>query len=211
MPTGTAERRPLGALGRITLVAALHAGLLLVIANSLGLVPPLAVPETSATVINEDRPIDDPPPAPQPDFTESHRTVYVPAPDTHLEFEQPDVITGPPPDFGEVDPPRGGTAVTEALIVGVRQDRRFPLSQPPYPPGEIRAGHTGAADIEVYVLPNGRVGDARIVKSTGYEALDRSAVEEAKRKWRLVPATRDGVPFAQWHRLRVVFKLNQQQ
>ena len=74
----------------------------------------------------------------------------------------------------------------------------------------IRAGNTGTADIEVYVLPNGRVGDARIVKSTGFEALDRSALEEAKRKWRLAPATRDGVPFAQWHRLRVTFRLNQQ-
>ena len=74
----------------------------------------------------------------------------------------------------------------------------------------IRAGNTGTADIEVYVLPNGRVGDARIVKSTGFESLDRSAMEEAKRKWRLAPATRDGVPFAQWHRLRVTFRLNQQ-
>ena len=211
MASSTAERRPLGALGRISLVAALHAGLLLVIANSLGLVPPLAMPATSATVINEDRPIEDPPPAPEPDLNESHRTVYVPAPDTHLEFEQPDVIIGPPPDLGEVDPPRGGTAVTEALLVGVRQDRRFPLSQPPYPPSEIRAGHTGSAVIEFFVLPHGRVGDARIVRSTGYDALDRSSLEEAKRKWRLVPATRDGVPFAQWHRLRVVFKLNQQQ
>jgi protein TonB len=208
MTTGTAERRPLGTLGRISLVAALHAGLLLVIANSLGLVPPLAVPHTTATVINEERPDEDVIPQPEPDFTPRRDSLVVPEPDqVPLVFEQ-DVIIGPPPDFGEVDPPRGGTAVTEALVVGVRQDRRFPLSQPPYPPSEIRAGHTGTADIEVYVLPNGRVGDARIVKTTGYDALDRSALEEAKRKWRLVPATRDGVPFAQWHRLRVVFKLN---
>jgi hypothetical protein len=37
--------------------------------------------------------------------------------------------------------------------------------------------------------------------------LDQSAVDEAKRRWRLQPATRDGVPFAQWHKLRVVFEL----
>jgi periplasmic protein TonB len=211
MVTRTAERRPLGALGRITLVAALHAGLLLVIANSLGLVPQLKVTETTATVINEKPDIEDPIPQPPPDLTPRRDTLVIPEPDlARLVYEQ-DPITGPPPDVTEIDPPRGGTAVTEALVVGVRQDRRFPLSQPPYPPSEIRAGHTGSADIEVYVLPNGRVGDARIVKTTGYDALDRSALEEAKRKWRLVPATRDGVPFAQWHRLRVVFKLNQQQ
>ena len=62
-------------------------------------------------------------------------------------------------------------------------------------------------DIEIYVLPNGRVGDARIVKSSGFERLDRSALDEASRNWRLMPATRDGVPFAQWYRLRVIFKL----
>jgi protein TonB len=98
----------------------------------------------------------------------------------------------------------------EPVIVAVRQDARHPLTQPPYPPAEIRAGNTGTADIEVYVLPSGRVGDARIIKSTGFDALDRSALAEAKRNWRLLPATRDGVPIAQWHRLRVTFRLNQQ-
>ena len=38
----------------------------------------------------------------------------------------------------------------------------------------------------------------------------RAALAEAKRNWRLLPAKRDGVPIAQWHRLRVTFKLNQQ-
>ena len=60
------------------------------------------------------------------------------------------------------------------------------------------------------MLPNGRVGDARVVKSTGFEELDLAALAEAKRNWRLLPATRDGEPIAQWHRLRVTFKLNEQ-
>jgi periplasmic protein TonB len=210
MTSGTAGGRPLGAVGRISLVAALHAGLLFVIANSLGLVPPLADPVTEATVINEERLKEDPIPQPEPDLTPRRDTVFVPDDVPPLVFEQ-DVIIGPPPEFNEVVTEPRGSAVTEALVVAARQDSRYPLSQPPYPPSEIRAGHTGTADIEVYVLPNGRVGDARIVRSTGYEALDRSALEESKRKWHLAPATRDGVPFAQWHRLRVVFKLNQQQ
>ena len=57
----------------------------------------------------------------------------------------------------------------------------------------IREGNQGTIDIEVYVLPNGRVGDARVVKSTGFEELDLAALAEAKRNWRLLPATRDGV------------------
>jgi TonB family protein len=46
-----------------------------------------------------------------------------------------------------------------------------------------------------------------VLRSTGFPALDQSAMAEAKKRWRMLPATRDGVPFAQWHRLRVVFKL----
>ena len=88
----------------------------------------------------------------------------------------------------------------------MRTDPRRPLTQPPYPAEEIRAGNEGNADLEVYVLPNGRVGDARIARAAA-RALDESALDEAKRKWRLLPATRDGVPIAQWYRVRVVFKL----
>ena len=209
MATGTADRHPVGALGRISLVAALHAGLLLVIAKGLGLGSAFVAPVTEAVVINEEHPVIDPPPMPEPDLSQRPDT-YVPQPDTRLEYESPDVVIAPtqPPDV--IEGQTRGTAVTEALVVGVSQDARYPLSQPPYPSADIRAGNTGTADIEVYVMPNGRVGDTRIVKSTGFETLDRSAMDEAKRKWRLTPATRDGVPFAQWHRLRVTFKLNQQ-
>ncbi len=210
MSTYTAERRPLGALGRMGVVAALHAGLLYMIANSLGMVPSILENKTEATIIDEPPPIDDPAPQPEPDFTPRRDTVVIPDAPPDLEFEPTDVITGPPPDVIESQEQTGGSAVVQPLIVGVQVDSRRPLSQPPYPPSEIRAGNAGTADIEVYVLPNGRVGDARIVKSTGFPALDQSALDEAKRKWRLTPATRDGVPFAQWHRLRVTFKLNTQ-
>ena len=44
-------------------------------------------------------------------------------------------------------------------------------------------------------------------RSSGFERLDQSAIDEAKRSWRLVPATKAGVPFAQWYKVRVTFKL----
>jgi protein TonB len=210
MTTHIAERRPLGALGRMSVVAAMHVGLLYLIANSLGLVPSILENKTEATIIDESRPPDEPIPQPEPDITARRDTVVLPEMPQDLEFERDEPLTLPPADLTEPTPDRAGSAVVQPLIVGVQVDSRHPLSQPPYPPGEIRAGNTGTADIEIYVLPNGRVGDARIVKSTGFPALDQSALDEAKRKWRLTPATRDGVPFAQWHRLRVTFKLNTQ-
>ena len=210
MSTHIAERRPFGALGRMGIVAALHVGLLYMIANSLGLVPALVENKTVATIIDEARPPDEPIPLPEPDFTARRDAVVLPEMPQDIEFERDEPLTLPPADLTEPTPDRAGSAVVQPLIVGVQVDSRHPLSQPPYPPAEIRAGNTGTADIEIYVLPNGRVGDARIFKSTGFPALDQSALDEAKRKWRLAPATRDGVPFAQLHRLRVTFKLNTQ-
>jgi periplasmic protein TonB len=208
MGTRITERRPIGAIGRMSLVAAMHVGVVYLIADSLGMVPALIENRTEATIINEERIPDERVPMPQPRFERSDDIVRVPTPDLPPIVDEPDVINEPPPVIGEGH--LTGSAVVEPVIVGVRQDARHPLSQPPYPPAEIRSGNTGTADIEVYVLPSGRVGDARIVKSTGYDALDRSALAEAKRNWKLLPATRDGVPIAQWHRLRVTFRLNRQ-
>ena len=210
MSTYTGERRPLGALGRMGVVAALHAGALYLIASSLGIVPSLAPTKTEATFIDEAPRHDDPVPMPDPVLDPPDRVVFADDPPPPLDFEQDTQLTELPPDLGDPQEHTAGTPVVQPLITGVQLDSRHPLSQPPYPPGEIRAGNTGTADIEVYVLPTGRVGDARIVRSTGFPALDQSAMDEAKRKWRLTPATRDGVPIPEWHRLRVTFKLNEQ-
>lgn len=209
MSTHIAQRRPMGALGRMGMVAGLHAAALYLIATSLGMVPPLIVADPpSATLLEpEAMPSDESPPIPQPrDFAPP---LTVPPPDD-LVIDSAD----PPPDaiFGEIsnDPPLQPEimpATQGPVLVGVRPDPRRPLSQPAYPPSDVRQGREGSAEIEIYVMPDGRIGDARVLKSTGSPTLDQSALDEAKRRWRMLPATRDGVPYAQWHRLRVVFNL----
>jgi protein TonB len=210
MVTRTAERRPYGALGRMGMVAALHVCVLFVIARSMGI--GTKAPEEKpleGTFIDDPIPLDHPPPPPDVTTAIRRESIVVPIdPPPPLAYED-ETITGPPPTE-DPHPPRTGETVQGPVLVGVRPDTRYPLSQPSYPPEMIRQGKTGSADVEVYVLPTGRVGDARIVRSSGFESLDQSTVTEAKRKWRLLPATRDGVPIAQWHRMRVTFKLNQQ-
>ncbi|MBC8025170.1 MAG: energy transducer TonB [Steroidobacteraceae bacterium] len=103
-----------------------------------------------------------------------------------------------------------GSAVTEIPGTNVMQDSRYPLSQPAYPPGSKRDGEQGAAEVEVYVLPNGRVGDVRIARTTGFERLDKAAILEARQSWRFKPATHAGEAVAQWYKVRVVFKLTDQ-
>jgi len=206
-----AQRRPLGALGRMSLVAGLHVAVLFVIARSLGIGAPTEVPPPPDITIFKDtpRPPEEPPPIPEPNVNVTQQSVVLPlVPIDDLVFEPQDVITGPPPDMPYVEDPPPVTP-PQAKLVGVRQDPRHPLSKPEYSPRMIREGNQGTIEVEVFVQPNGRVADARVVKSTGFAELDLAAIAEAKRNWKLLPATRDGVPIAQWHRLRVTFKLNE--
>jgi periplasmic protein TonB len=208
MATYTAAR-PLGALGRMSLVAAIHAVALLAIMRSLGIgvAPADPPPDITIDIRKETRPPEEIPPPPEVPIVKSE--ILLPdVPIEDLRFEPQDVITGPvAPEY--VEQPPTGSAEPRPQIVGVRQDPRNPLSKPQYSARMIREGNQGTIEIEVYVQPNGRVGDARVVRSTGFEELDRAALAEAKRNWRLLPATRDGVAIAQWHRLRVTYRLDE--
>lgn len=102
-----------------------------------------------------------------------------------------------------------GTAEVAPAFVAARVDPRRPLTQPPYPPSEIRSGHEGTLTLELLVRTDGKVIDARVRKSSGFPMLDEAAVNEAKRRWKLLPATRGGVAVEDWTRLSVVFRLDQ--
>ena len=208
MSAHIAERRPLGALGRMSLVAAIHVAVLFGIMRSMGIsivhVP--EPPRIDAKIEPVER-TTQPPPL-DPYVVPQERWVLPLDPPPEPAFDQ-DVISEPPPISGDIiDRPPTGDNIPRPVIQGVRPDPRFPLSKPEYSARMIREGNEGTIEIEVYVLPNGRVGDARVAKSTGFEDLDRAALAEAKRNWRLMPATSDGAAIAQWHRLRVTFKLN---
>jgi protein TonB len=60
--------------------------------------------------------------------------------------------------------------------------------------------------LAVLVLPNGRVGDVRVDRSSGFPKLDESAKREA-RLWRLTPGTRDGHPVQMWKQIPISFRL----
>lgn len=206
MNTRVAQRRPLGALGRMGIVAGIHVAAVYLIASSLGVVPPILIdPPTAKLLPVEERQPETPPDVPRPREYRPDLTIPTPVVDT-TPRENAEVITAQavddPPPIPDFFPEPPGPEV-----VAVRADSRYPLTQPPYPLEAVRNGSEGFVDLELYVLPTGRIGDVRVLRSTGFPSLDQSAMSEAKKRWRMMPATRDGVPFAQWHRLRVVFKL----
>ncbi|KUG22790.1 ferric siderophore transport system, periplasmic binding protein tonb [hydrocarbon metagenome] len=89
----------------------------------------------------------------------------------------------------------------------------YPLykkNTPPVYPAIARIrGYEGIVLLSAEVLPDGRVGNMKIRKSSGYAILDRSAME-AVRPWKFEPAKKSGNPFTVWVDLPIKFILHSQ-
>lgn len=92
------------------------------------------------------------------------------------------------------------------VVVPPKIDPRRNLSEPTYPPQDVRLGNTGTVLLSVLVLPDGRVGEVRLERTSGHARLDASALDEARR-WRFLPGTEDGTPKAMWKQLPITFRL----
>ena len=96
-------------------------------------------------------------------------------------------------------PFREGSDVSRPLLV--REVK------PNYTAGAMRAKVQGAVRLECVVLPDGTVGDARILKSLDRVfGLDDEALKAA-RQWRFIPAKRRGETVAVLITIEVAFML----
>jgi periplasmic protein TonB len=69
--------------------------------------------------------------------------------------------------------------------------------KPIYPPASKRLGEQGKVLLRVLIGVDGTALDAEVKQSSGYDRLDRAALETV-RKWRYVPGKRAGVAEAMW-------------
>jgi TonB family protein len=80
-------------------------------------------------------------------------------------------------------------------------------SPPVYPEIARVRGYEGIVLVSAEILPNGRVGEVKIRKSSGYAILDQSAIQAVK-PWKFEPAKKSGNPFTAWVELPIKFILN---
>ena len=194
----------------LAIIALLHLGFFWALTNGLSINPlKILVPEPPLLLPVPEQPkpvkrVELPDPIikkQEPDLT------YVPPeiPDTFEPTGEGPIVKDVPKISDEIGP--GG--VTEPLpkVLEPRIDSRRGLSEPYYPAEEIRKGSEGTVVLSIYILADGRVGEVRLITSSGHSKLDDSAIREAK-KWRFVPGTSDGQPMAMWKQLPVTFRLN---
>ena len=161
------------------------------------------------TKMIEEAPKQDEPPPPPPPKIETPPP-FVPPPEIDIAIAPDAPPTKAIQQTTTVKPPPAPIAKPAPAPVprtAPRSDRRRPLTQPEYPPSSRRAGEAGTVVLEVLVLENGRVGDVRVKKSSGFPRLDEAAMREVKRSWRLVPGTENGKPVKMWGQFAVTFKL----
>lgn len=98
------------------------------------------------------------------------------------------------------------TAQTAGVIL--RQAKPlFRVNSPPeYPRIARKRGYQGIVILDVWVTRNGKVGNLKLHKSSGYPVLDRSAIASVK-NWLFKPGIKDGKPVDMWVRVPVRFKL----
>lgn len=78
--------------------------------------------------------------------------------------------------------------------------------QPEYPPGLIRQEIEGSVTLRVLVGTDGRVKAIEPVRFDDEDFLKVTRVQ-ALRKWRFLPATRDGTPVESWREMTVRFQI----
>jgi periplasmic protein TonB len=181
---------------------------------SLGVVelsPTVTKPMISKNIPNPPTPVDkvDPPLVEEP-----VKVIYAPpvidiSVTTPLDRTVATTTTALPPttfDFGNAvaQPAKPVAPVFVTARLDPRHAARF---QPPYPPASERQDEQGIVMVRVRVGSDGRVLAASVKSSSGHGRLDEAAIEHARRAWRFVPATRDGVAVESWREIAVRFEL----
>jgi protein TonB len=190
----------------VVAVVAIHAALVLALMN--GLVSHIQ-PEIEKVIQVVDVPIaeepQEPEPIPQPEKLVPDVPVPVEIPLPPIEVES-DPIELPPVDV-VTDAQPTGSAINEPSPLQI--DPRKGLTKPDYPAISIRQNEQGRVLLLIYVMPDGKVGDVKVSRSSGHPRLDASAMREARESWRFLPAKDSrGQAIATWGTFEVAFELN---
>jgi periplasmic protein TonB len=152
-----------------------------------------------------------PPPPPQ---LAPPPAAFVPPPEVHIETPPP-----PPPKSTAIRvvtptkpiaPAPVAPAPVAPVAVPVRVTPRLDMQrsqQPEYPAASRRLGEQGTSVIEVLVGVDGRVLDAKLLQSSGYDRLDQAALAGVKADYHFIPGTVDGKPQPMWFTFKFNWKL----
>jgi protein TonB len=152
------------------------------------------------------QPVLTPPPTPQPPAPATPEPPAVLAAPTAAPTA-PAVQAAPPapPPPAPPAPPPPPAAPAKVEMPSSKADY---LHNPPpdYPRMSKRLGEQGKVVLKVLIGTDGTPQKVELVTSSGFERLDKSALDAAMR-WRYVPGKRGGVAEAMWYQVPIQFTL----
>jgi periplasmic protein TonB len=188
------QQRTLG----IFIVIAFHALLIWALANGLGNVisttftpDPIKIAQVKNPVI--------PPPSVDPVEPQVIREKILVNPDTpviNVESENGPVVIG-----------KGTSDPIVPTAPDISKPKLLKATKPDYPLAASRLGEEGATGLELYITPEGRVGDVKVYLTSGSPRLDEAAVKHAKRNWAFSACTEGGKAVGCWFKTRLVWRL----
>lgn len=135
---------------------------------------------------------------------------YVPPPDLDVAIEAPPQATHTNAITAvTTQKPVAAAAAIADVLAGFdpkyARYNAFPESE--YPDQSRRLGEEGEVIISVLVGADGKVTDGKIEKSSGFERLDKAALDYYMRRGRFRAGIKDGQPIASWKSIKVTFQL----
>jgi protein TonB len=151
---------------------------------------PVKVTRTEMAPLKQEYPLEQP----APDIYEEFSDLYMARDEQQTQIaslpDKTDVVSTPPAE-----------TIREATPI-------YRINPPPkYPRIARRRGHQGTVVLEVLVNQEGRVGDLRLLKSSGHPVLDRTAMASVK-NWLFEPGLRGDKKVEMWVRVPIKFQLN---
>lgn len=196
----------------IGIVIALHVGGFYVLESGLARsIIELVAPPVETKIIEEERPPEEPPPPPPPPEM-VQPPPFIPPPEVAVQIQvQTNAIQTvtnerPPAEIPPVMAPPAPVAAVPSTKAGFDPKRPIRSNADYYPAASIRAEEEGVTTVDIYIDAEGRVTDARIKNSSGFERLDEATLKYVK-TWRMKPATKAGVPEGSWVTIPVRWKL----
>ena len=202
-PYATRQRNPRKHLISITLVVALHGLLLWAIQSGLAReVVKITESTVEVLLLTDNRP----PPPPQPPAPPPPKT---PTPPVIAPTTATPVITtpvAPPVSALSTAPATAPTPAAPAVRTGAVIQPGASCAKPDYPSASRRLEEEGTVTLKFLIGADGRVVQAEIEKTSGFNRLDEAA-RNALSKCQFRPGTVDGKPEQSWASIKYTWRL----
>lgn len=186
------QQRSLG----IFIVIAFHVLLIFGLANGLGNIITTSLPPDPLKVTQIKNPVTPPAPVDPLEPVVQKKTLTVPPETPVIEFQ---TDTGP-----TVFEKRPEIIPTN---LGISKPKLLKATKPEYPLAASRLGEEGSTGLELYITPDGRVGEVKVYSPSGSPRLDEAAVRHAKRNWSFSACTEEGKAVGCWFKTKLTWRL----